>query len=392
MLGAQENAGRKEGEGADERERKQLPASITRAVRGLTSAFERPLHPVIKGVAAGGGIGAGLAYDDRIGSRWRVGSEALITVRRFSSLLVTGGYANTRVRFDSYARLRDMPELTFFGLGPQSHLSQGTSFQLREGVLGARASYQLAPWLAIGGRVEDLSPSVSGGHSAALPSIERHFGEFAAPGLTSQPRFGRYQVSLGIDIPAAAGEAPYQGSKFSVSYAIFEDRAGNQHDFQRWDLEALQGLALLGAQRRLTIYGWLSLAAADRGSTVPFYLMETLGGKGELRSVSEERIEPSGTSASLRAFRNYRFRDRNLLLLQAEYRVPLWELFDATVFVDAGKVADRRADLDLARLRRSYGFSVSAMRGPEAVVRIDVGFGGGEGTHVWFSFGRGWLP
>jgi hypothetical protein len=51
-------------------------------------------------------------------------------------------------------------------------------------------------------------------------------------------------------------------------------------------------------------------------------------------------------------------------------------------------VAPRRNDLNLSDLKRSYGFSLGAVRGTNTVLRMDVGFGGGEGTHVFFTIGR----
>lgn len=126
----------------------------------------------------------------------------------------------------------------------------------------------------------------------------------------------------------------------------------------------------------------------DAGQEVPFYLQPTLGGKSTIRSVHDDRLGSDGTDATLRGYRNLRFRDRNLLLVQAEYRVPLWGPIDATVFADAGKVAPTRSDLDLDDLRGDVGFSLSIMKGFSTWARVDVGFGSGEGTRVYFTLGE----
>jgi hypothetical protein len=39
------------------------------------------------------------------------------------------------------------------------------------------------------------------------------------------------------------------------------------------------------------------------------------------------------------------------MLLQAEYRIPVWGPVDVSVFVDAGKIAARRADLNFSGLK-----------------------------------------
>ena len=144
---------------------------------------------------------------------------------------------------------------------------------------------------------------------------------------------------------------------------------------------------MFGPHRRLTLHGWVAATDARAGNTVPFYLQPSLGGTGQIRSVGEEFIGSDGSRGTLRGFDNFRFRDQNLLLLQADYRVPVWGPFDASVFIDAGKVTPRPADLNFSDLKHDYGFSISVMRGVNTVARTDFAFGGGEGTKIIVSFG-----
>jgi hypothetical protein len=116
-------------------------------------------------------------------------------------------------------------------------------------------------------------------------------------------------------------------------------------------------------------------------------MQPSLGGTGQIRSVGEEFIGSDGSRGTLRGFDNFRFRDLNLLLLQADYRVPVWGPFDASVFFDAGKVTPRPADLNLSGLKHDYGFSISVMRGGNTALRSDFAFGSGEGTKIVVSFG-----
>ncbi len=121
---------------------------------------------------------------------------------------------------------------------------------------------------------------------------------------------------------------------------------------------------------------------------MPFYLQQTLGGADNLRGFREQSIGSDATQATLRRFRDFRFRDRNLLLLQAEYRMKLWEFIDGSVVVDAGKVTTTRSDLDLTNLKHDHGFALSMMKGDLTAIRLHVGFGGGEGYHVFITLGR----
>ena len=281
-----------------------------------------------------------------------------------------------------------MTRLPYYGPGTSSNLFDRTSFHLRDDVIGFNGKVRVTPWLALGGRVESLSPDV---RESALSSraSSNDSSEAQAPGLTSQPdHIGRFQGSVDIQLPAGAEGAFYQGTRISrVTYAFYDDMDLDQFTFQRVDVEAQQVFAGFGAHHRLTLSGWASTSMIDAGQDVPFYLQRTLGGKSEIRSVHEDRLGSDGTEATLRGYRDLRFRDRNLLLLQAEYRVPLWGPIDATLFADAGKVASVRSDLDLTDLRRDVGFSLSIMKGWATWARVDVGFGSGEGTRVFFTLG-----
>jgi hypothetical protein len=107
-----------------------------------------------------------------------------------------------------------------------------------------------------------------------------------------------------------------------------------------------------------------------------------------LQGFRESLIGGDENIATLRGFRDFRFRDQDLLLLQAEFRHKVWGPVDLTVFVDAGKVAPQASDLTLSHLRHDVGVSLSLMRGNATVVRLDFGFAGGEGTHMFLTPGR----
>jgi hypothetical protein len=56
------------------------------------------------------------------------------------------------------------------------------------------------------------------------------------------------------------------------------------------------------------------------------------------------------------------------------------------VFVDSGQVAPTTSEL-FKDLRTTTGFSLSYVRNGRTLGRMDVGFGGGEGVQLFWSFG-----
>jgi len=62
-----------------------------------------------------------------------------------------------------------------------------------------------------------------------------------------------------------------------------------------------------------------------------------------------------GGGSSLRGFSSWRFRDRNSLLLQGEWRIMANRFLDTAFFYDTGKVTSHTSELDLKGLRKDYG-------------------------------------
>jgi len=91
------------------------------------------------------------------------------------------------------------------------------------------------------------------------------------------------------------------------------------------------------------------------GEAIPFYDLRGLGGQ-----------------ESLRGFRFDRFVDDGLLLLNAEYRYPIWDALDAVVFVDAGQAFSRFSDVAADRFRWSYGGGLRVLSGRKLAGRFEV--------------------
>ena len=109
----------------------------------------------------------------------------------------------------------------------------------------------------------------------------------------------------------------------------------------------------------------------EPGQQVPFYFKPTVGG-----------------STSLRSYNDYRFRDDHALYMNVEYR---WEAFsglDMALFSDWGTVAPRFEALSLSDLKNAYGIGFRFNTYKAVWLRVDIGFGGNEGTKFFFKFSK----
>jgi hypothetical protein len=364
-----------------------VPGPIKNFGRSVGKLFSGPLHLVISSVAASGGIGGGIGLDIPISDRVGWESKGVYTIRSYWSAESRLEFLGRRSAIEFYGRLRDLPKLPFYGIGNDTEEESRTNFALREGTAGAWATYRLLPFIELGGRAEHVWPEISAGEDTRHPSLDLSDND-ALPAVGAQSRYARFQGSVDFMLPPMAGNGFYQGTLARGTYAYYKDLELERYSFRRMDAEVQQKFAGIAASHRLTLHGWASHTQTDPGQEVPFFLQRALGKKGQLKSVHEYLLGSDGTQATLRGYDSFRFMDRDLLLMQAEYRLPVWGPFDATVFYDAGKVASNRQDLNFKNLHDNYGFSLSFMRSHSTAMRFDLGLGG-EGPQYILSIFTG---
>jgi hypothetical protein len=359
--------------------------------KAIIDSFSKPVHPIVGGVASGGGLGMGVGYDSPDDARWYREVETMLTVRRYWTVEGEIGRrsASRRTQLGVFGAMRHMNRINFFGIGPATTYDARANFRLRETTFGMRGWHQLTPIVKLGGGAAMYYPDLGRGANPNVPSIHDAFLESAIPGgFSAQPTFSRYRGFAEFVYPIAGPEATDDSGGYRGAYQMVlesvRDHDEGLHNFHRWEAEVQQRIPGLFAGQRLTLHGFAATTNSD--GNVPFYMLYTLGGSGGLKAYRPDLLGSDGTRSTLRGYRNYRFRDRDLVLMQAEYRIPLHRSIHSTVFVDSGQVAPRRSEL-FTDLRTTTGFSLSYMRNGKTVGRMDVGFGGGEGVEVFWSFG-----
>jgi outer membrane protein assembly factor BamA len=268
-----------------------------------------------------------------------------------------------------YGRTYGHPEESFFGLGPASLRRRHSSFALRNVGGGGTGSVRLTPSLSVGGLLERTSPSVGRGTTVAIPALQETFDVHEAPGLDRKTAFNRLEIFADFNYRTPRAN-PRRGGRYRASYTLFDDTT-DLYGFRRVELDIQQYIPFLEERRVLALRALASASAASHGQQVPFYMMRTLGGPDDLRG-----------------FRRYRFRDSNLLLLQAEYRWEVFTAMDAAIFFDAGQVASRFREISMAHLQTNYGFGVRFGSVSGVFLRIEGAFGSRDGEHFVFRFGH----
>jgi len=203
-------------------------------------------------------------------------------------------------------------------------------------------------------------------------AVAREEGD-GGPLLSSAPgRTGGTVTGLGIILNWDTRNhifVPTRGSYFQVSLTANSKLLGGDFDWTevKADLRKFfPGLAdshVLGVQL---------LAQSAVGGSPPFYRYPGLGGDSIMR----------GTYVG-------RYRDRHLLAVQAEYRLPVWWKFGLVGFGGLGRVASSLSGLALGGLKYSAGIGLRFKIAPRegANLRVDWAFGRGT-SGVYFTAGE----
>jgi hypothetical protein len=317
---------------------------------------------------AGAGLNYGAGYNHVFGSTYtdranRVEVSALGARSTRGYVRGSAGFALTNVGgapIDVRARGQyyEYPQEDFFGLGQDSRVDTRTNYLLRSTDVDVSAAWRPTSMVEIGGGVGFMSPEVGSGTDRRYPSTETFFSSSSLPGFQSQPDFLRTDVSAAFDWRDNPLH-PHSGGRYGATFSNYSDRDLHAYDFRRVDIDLQQYVPLPNRYRLIALRAAATLtdADADAGQQVPFYFQPTLGG-----------------GQTLRGFREFRFRDRNSLVLTAEYRWEAWWALDGAFFIDAGKVAFKREDLSLRDLDVSYGVGFRLHSNRAFVTRLDLAF------------------
>lgn len=333
------------------------------------SAPRDGFYPEMGGMIAGAGPSAGPGYRRHLaGSGAILDTSLAMSWRRYSMMqarITWPRLLNDRLSAGGQIKYQDFTQIDFYGVGGGSIKDDRTDFRMTSLDTLAFATVQAAPWLSITGRSGILSRVDNRrGLSALYPSTETKFDESSAPGLTQQTGYLHADVAIDADTRDLPGY-PSRGGRYRLSMAAFHDQDLGQFSFRRIDAEAAQYLPIGGSV--LSLRGWLGVSQTGAGQDVPFYMMPTLGG-----------------SQTLRGYATDRFRDRDALLVQAEYRFPVARRIDVAAFYDGGAVAPSAGELT-RHLSGDYGVGLRLHSAAHLFARLDVARGS-EGLHAMLSF------
>jgi hypothetical protein len=328
-------------------------------------------YPELGMITGAGWISAGPGYRRHLFNRHAlVEGSAAISWRAYKMAQARFEWtdlAHDHVAVGSQVRWQDLTQVNYFGIGAGSLESNRSEYRLKSADVVGYASVRATDWLTIGGQFGWLQqPKLS----AATGPFDRDFPNALStfpqdPGIAQPVSFVHGDVSVAADTRNYPGH-PTAGGLYRAAFAAYSDRDLSQFTFRRYEAEAAQFIPVARSRWVLALHGWGVFSDTSSGNSVPFYMLPSLGGQD-----------------TLRGYHDFRFHDRNLLIVNAESRWAFMRDVDAAVFFDAGNVAARAGDLNLDKT--SYGAGLRMHSRTTTIGRLDVSRSTQEGWRVFFK-------
>ena len=148
------------------------------------------------------------------------------------------------------------------------------------------------------------------------------------------------------------------GTLVELTYQYNRELDDDRFEYNRYSVEAHQFIPVpfLQKNRRFGIRARLEKIEAVSKKAIPFYELSRLGDAEDLRGFDQNR-----------------FRGEGSLLFNIEYRYPIWDTWDAVIFLDEGQVFNDFSDLDINDFHCGTGAGLRFMSRTGFIFRTEVG-------------------
>ena len=293
----------------------------------------------------GAGFALGAGYEMPVGERGLWTGSGALSVKQFKELetaMDVPPMTTDRVRVRTVARWEDAPDLRFFGLGTGASLGNEVTYGLRSTELGGEVRAKGRRWLGYGGGVSLLRVQSSDGT-----------GDVPSTGASTSTEWWHTTAYGEIDSRHSPGYTD-TGGLYRVAFHDYGGRDGAPN-FTRAEIDLRQFVPVLHDNWIVALQARADLTSSASGQVIPFFMLPSIGGRD-----------------TLPGFTDYRFTDKDSLLLRSELRWTPSPVLDMAVFFDQGTVAASTSALDLHDLKRGWGIG-ARLHGPTyTALRLEV--------------------
>ena len=296
------------------------------------------------------------------------GSYTITGYKRIEAEFVAPRLFNRRGHLSVLGGWREATQVGFYGVGGDTSKDDRTNYLFKQPHGSALLTvFPARKVLMLRGGVEFSQWSQEPG-KGTFPSVETNYTPQTLPGLGAEVTYLHTEGTIGLDGRTSPGYSR-RGAYLGATLHDYNDR-DKAFGFQMAEYEGIAHLPILRETWVLSFRARVQTAFDKDDQQTPFFMLPALGG-----------------GSSLRGYSSWRFRDKNSLLLSAEWRIMVNRYLDMAFFYDAGKVAARTSDLDFDGLKDDYGFGLR-FHGPFATpLRVELAHSRESSIRFIFSAG-----
>jgi hypothetical protein len=327
-------------------------------------------HPWFTSAYSGGGFTLGVGRVNYFGGYNTLdirGSYTITNYKRVEAEFVAPRLFHRRGNLSLLGGWREATQVGFYGLGTNTSVDDKTNYLFNQPYGSALLTvFPARQVFLLRGGVEYTRWSQQPGEGTS-PSVEQVYTPETLPGLGAEVTYLHTQGTVGFDWRTSPGYTR-RGAYLAATLHDYKDR-DDRFGFQMAEYDAIEHIPILREAWVISLHGRVQTAFDKDGQQTPFFMLPSVGG-----------------GSSLRGYSSWRFRDKNSLLMQAEWRIMVNRYLDTAFFYDAGKVTERTSDLDFDGLKNNFGFGVR-FHGPFSTpLRVELAKGR-EGLSFIFSNG-----
>jgi hypothetical protein len=306
-----------------------------------------------------GGFGLGSGYGGGIGYRLPNSGKGNPNVRFFAGATFSG-YEEYYAQMDSLRlgrtrnrmqlRYHDRPSEDVYGFGVNSSLDNRSTYRLqRTSFIVTLERRRRHSWLEVvfGVSRNDLGP----GQDDRYPTAQEEFQDVPGALETLTGRYDYLEIGAYVGWDRRDNDFyPFRGNLFRFGFHLNEGIRETTANYSKYGLELQQFIPLGGVRRTLALRfnGVITDDRSTDGAEAPVFSFERLGG-----------------SRTVRAYRNGRFIDEDMIVGNVEYRYPMWWVaaasgiaMDVVAFFDFGTIMPDLSKMQQKDIRNGAGFAL----------------------------------
>jgi outer membrane protein assembly factor BamA len=260
-----------------------------------------------------------------------------------------------RAEYDKYLKYY------FYGLGPESDKDDVTTFSYEKKELMLTFGHGFSPRFYLeGGYVIKSMRYFSVEEGMPFTDTLNTVGKVFSPFVFLVFRYDTSDSQI----------HPTRGERIIFQNDLAGKFMGNSNaSYHRLMLDIRKYFTLIGEKDVVAVRGLIQKISGDN---IPLFELPFLGG--------------GATFNVMRGYKLNRFADKGKILLNAEYRFPLWRRLGGNLFIEAGSVWPDWDEIDFGKFCTDLGWGLRYYL-DDFCVRFDMGFSK-EGMGIYFNFGH----